>query len=195
MGPAKASAVSIVCLVFVLASAGTAWADGFLVPYIGFNFGGNSNCPSLTNCEDKRMNFGVAFGTLGRGFGFETDFGYAKNFFGDIPGTDNSVFTWMNNVLIGGGGGRIQPYLLSGIGIINPHVSVNPVESIAQSFTKHSMGWDVGVGVLGFFGRGVGIRGDIRRLQTFDDFPLLGNVSGQEKLNYWRGTIGLALQF
>jgi len=31
-------------------------ADGFITPYYGFNFGGDSNCARFTNCEDKRKN-------------------------------------------------------------------------------------------------------------------------------------------
>jgi hypothetical protein len=44
--------------VLLAVSAVPVHADGVVTPYIGFNFGGNSNCATLTNCEDKRRNFG-----------------------------------------------------------------------------------------------------------------------------------------
>ncbi len=94
---------------FLAISAIPAGAEGFIVPYLGFNYGGNSNCASLTNCEEKRTNFGVSIGSMGNVVGFEQDFGFAKDFFGKVPGADNSVFTLMSNVLIGAGGGRVQP--------------------------------------------------------------------------------------
>ena len=94
---------------FLAISAIPAGAEGFIVPYLGFNYGGNSNCASLTNCEEKRTNFGVSIGSMGNVVGFEQDFGFAKDFFGKVPGADNSVFTLMSNVLVGAGGGRIQP--------------------------------------------------------------------------------------
>jgi hypothetical protein len=33
--------------------AGTADAQGYISPLIGFNFGGDANCPQITNCQDK----------------------------------------------------------------------------------------------------------------------------------------------
>src|SRR3989442_297807 len=94
------------------ASVLPARADGFVTPYIGFNFGGDSSdCASLRNCEDKRSNFGVSVGSMGKVFGYESDFGYAKDFFGKVQGTESSVFSWMNNILVGVGAGPVQPYV------------------------------------------------------------------------------------
>ena len=60
-------------------------ADGFISPFIGFNFGGDSsNCASLTNCEDKRTCFGVSLGTVRGVFGFEEDFGYTWSYLEDV---------------------------------------------------------------------------------------------------------------
>ena len=50
--------------VIVLASAPPARAEGFVTPYVGFNFGGDSaNCLSLSNCQERRTNFGVTVGS------------------------------------------------------------------------------------------------------------------------------------
>lgn len=165
-------------------------AQGFITPFIGFNFGGDSaNCISLTNCQEKRTNFGVSLGTL-RGVGFEEDISYAKNFFGDAQGTDNSVFSAMSNLLISVPAGPVHPYVLAGIGLIRPHVSSN-LASLA-SFDKNAFGWDIGGGVHIIAGH-VGVRGDLRRFRTISDVPLL--ELSNEKLAYWRGSAGLTLAF
>src|SRR5436189_4746407 len=77
-------------------------ADGFITPYLGYNFGGDSaNCQSLSNCDEKQLNFGVSLMSAGAIFGFEEEIGYAKNFFASVPGADNNVSTAMSNVLAG----------------------------------------------------------------------------------------------
>ena len=187
--------IGIASLLGILAFAVPVHAQGFIVPYIGWDFGGNASCASPVNCQGKRTTFGASLGSLGRSGGFETDFTYAKDFFGTVPGVDNSVFTWMNNYLIGGGGGsRIQPYAVIGLGLMTANISSNPVAGVYQSVTTHSLGWDVGVAVQGYFTRSVGIRGDIRHFQSFVDMPVLGLI-GEEKLDYWRGTVGVAFRF
>src|SRR5436190_23250872 len=74
-----------------LMSALPARADGFVTPYIGFNFGEDTSCQSLSNCEDKRTNFGVTVGSTHSIFGIDADFGYTPNFFGKAPGQNNGV--------------------------------------------------------------------------------------------------------
>src|SRR5437660_8886791 len=100
------------------ASARPASADGFVTPYIGYNFGGDSaNCQSLTNCEEKHLNFGASLMGTGAIFGFEEDIGYAKDFFASVPAADNSVFTAMSNITAGVFKGPIQPFVLAGVGL------------------------------------------------------------------------------
>src|SRR6185369_6810358 len=55
----------ILAAAIVAGAAAPARADGFIAPFAGFTFGGDvaSTCQSLTNCEEKRMAWGVAFGT------------------------------------------------------------------------------------------------------------------------------------
>ena len=175
-------------VVLVVVGARPARADGFITPFIGFNFGGDSaNCLSLTNCEDKRTNFGVSIGTLS-GFGFEEDISYAKDFFGAAPGTDSSVFSAMTNLMISIPAGPIRPYVLAGLGLIRPHVSTNLASF--QSFDKNSAGYDIGGGVHVLFGR-IGVRGDVRHFKTLQDIPLFTN----QTLGYWRGSAGVTFVF
>ena len=39
-------------------------AQGFITPFVGFNFGGDAKCPEISWCEEKTTNFVVAVGTL-----------------------------------------------------------------------------------------------------------------------------------
>jgi opacity protein-like surface antigen len=175
-------------------AATPARADGFITPFIGFNFGGDSaNCPSLTTCETKRTNFGVSFGAMGAAAGFEQDISYAKNFFGETPNAENSVFSAMSNLVLGPGVGPVRPYVVVGIGFIRSRVS-----SLTGSLTnvdegKTSIGYDLGGGITGMFGDHVGIRGDLRRFRTFQDLDL--PFFATEKLGFWRASAGLALVF
>jgi hypothetical protein len=114
---------TLASILFVLAS-GTAHADGFIIPFAGFNFGGDSgNCPSFGDCPEKRLNFGVSLGSMGAVIGFEEDLSYAKNFFGDTEGEETSVFSAMSNLMIGVGVGPVRPYVLGGVGLIRSRVS------------------------------------------------------------------------
>lgn len=178
----------IVLAMAAIAGVRPAHAQGFITPFVGFNFGGDSaNCLSLTNCQEKRTNFGVSLGTLS-GFGFEEDISYAKNFFGDTPGTDSSVFSAMSNIMISVPAGPVHPYVLAGVGLIRPHVSTSLAS--LTSFDKNTFGYDVGGGLHVIFGH-VGVRGDLRRFKTLQDIPLFTN----QPLAYWRGSVGLTLVF
>jgi len=168
-----------------------------VTPYYGFNFGGDSNCATARNCEDKRRNFGVSIGAMGPVFGFEEDIAVAKDFFGKVPGVDNSVFTLMSNLLIGVGVGPVQPYFLVGAGLIRPHASIDLTKF---SIDNNSLGYDLGGGVNGYFSRHVGIRGDVRHFHALQDLDtVFGEIAGQifvtNKLDFWRASVGVSLRF
>jgi len=173
----------------LLGTAGAARADGFVTPFIGYNFGGDSgNCPTLRNCTDKHTNFGVSFGTMGTVFGVEEDISFANHFFGDVPGTDNSVFSAMTNLLVGVGVGPVRPYALAGVGLIRSHVSL-----LDLSADKNALGWDLGGGVTVSVAPHVGIRGDIRHFHTFQDVNVL--IFSGQRVNFLRASAGLAIGF
>jgi hypothetical protein len=175
---------------FALASAAPARADGFFTPFWGFNFGGDQGdgCPSLTNCEVHRSDWGVSLGSMSP-VGFEEDIGYSKNFFGDAPESDNAVLTLMSSLLVGGPSGPVRPYGLFGVGLIRPHFTASNL----VSFANNSFGWDIGGGVNFYFSRSIGVRGDLRKFQTFSDVDF--GAFQNEKLNFWRASLGLALKF
>jgi len=187
--------VAAASLLLALTSA-PARADGFIIPFVGFNFGGDSgsNCVSLTDCKEKRTNFGVSLGSMGTVFGFEEEISYAKNFFGETPGAANSVFSAMSNLLIGVGVGPVRPYVVGGVGLIRPHVSSLTGSLMSLGATeKNAIGYDIGGGVTAMFGSHVGIRGDLRHFHTLQDVNLL--IFKGQKLDFWRAAAGLALAF
>jgi len=194
----------VCCVAFALAllvvCPSTARADGYLTPFLGYNFGGDSaNCQSLTNCEEKHSNYGLTIGSASGILGFEEDIAYAKNFYAAVPGTENNVFTAMSNLLVGVFAGPVRPYGLIGVGLIRSHVSLNPTN--VSSSDTNAFGYDIGGGVYGFFSSHVGIRGDVRHLHTFQDVGILQALSNgvlaspQQKLDFWRASLGVAFKF
>jgi opacity protein-like surface antigen len=184
----------LVPLVAVLLGSGAtpARADGFISPFIGYNFGGDSqNCVSLRNCEEKRTNWGISLGSTGTLFGFEEDIGYAKDFFGRTPTGDNAVLTLMSNLLVVIPAGPVRPYGLIGIGLVRPHAQTD-LASLASD--QNTLGWDIGAGVNVFFGHTFGVRGDVRHVRTLQDITL-GGVFSNAPLDFWRGSAGVTLRF
>lgn len=167
-------------------------AQGFISPFIGFDYGGDSGCPTATNCEDKHSNLGVAGGKLGAIAGAEVEFAYARDFFGDTPGVDSSVLTLMTNVIVGPRIGLIRPFVLGGVGLIKSHVELDAGSLLDSS---NNFGWNIGGGVMVMFGDHVGVRGDIRRFKSFQDISILGFDLSEEKLTYNRASAGLVLAF
>ncbi len=51
--------------------AGLANAQGFVNPLIGYDFGGDTTCPNVDDCEEKKLNAGVSIGKMGRVLGIE----------------------------------------------------------------------------------------------------------------------------
>jgi len=181
--------------ILLTVTAVPARADGLIVPFIGFSFGGDSSatCATVTNCKEKRTNYGVSLISMGAAFGIEEDISYAKNFFGETPGAENSVFSAMTNVIIGPGVGPIRPYVAGGVGLIRPHVSSFASSITSFDLDKNAFGWDWGGGLTGMFGSHIGIRGDLRHFHTFQDLNLL--IFNGQKLDFWRASVGLALGF
>ena len=178
---------------FMVAAAPEARADSFISPLIGFNFGGDSGCPTITGCEDKRLNFGVGLGSMGTVLGFETEFAYAKDFFGTGPNLSSSVFTIMGNVMLVPAIGPVRPYALVGLGAIKSHVEFSETSLLTTDNTD--FGWDIGGGVFIFFGEHVGVRGDIRHFHSFEDLSIAGIQLGDTNLDFGRASAALVLKF
>jgi hypothetical protein len=181
---------SVLTAAAVLTAPAVASADGFLAPYIGVNFGGNTT--------DKSTVYGGALGFMGRKAGFEIDFGYTSEFFGDDEfDVDGKVVTLMGNVILGGKRGGFSPYVTFGGGLIRTKIDVIDDVLDAEA-SKNNFGGNFGGG---FFagGKSLTLRADVRYFRAFNfedglDFDLdLGIID--DTLGFWRGTVGIGLMW
>ena len=189
----RVTRIAAIALLTWMAVPVSASAQGYISPVIGYDFGGDSGCPQITNCEDRNLNWGVSVGSLGSILGSELELAYAKNFFGDIPGVSSSVLTLMGNGMVAPRFGPVQPYWLIGLGLMKTHVdfSATTIENSENHFA-----WDTAGGLMVFFGRNFGIRGEIRHYHAFQelDFPILGRLANT-KLDYGRAAAGVVFRF
>jgi opacity protein-like surface antigen len=185
-------AILVLTLLFI-GGARPAHAQSFISPFLGYNFGGDSGCPEITDCEDKHLNWGVGIGSLGAVFGAEAEFAFIPDFFGEAPGVSSSVFTFMGNLMLSPRFGPIQPYGTAGLGLIKTHAELT-VGSLLDSDDNH-FGWNAGGGLFIFFGDHFGIRGDVRYFHAFQRLELLGLDVGDTKLDYGRFSGALAVKF
>ena len=184
-----------ICFFLLLAAATPSRAQGFISPLIGYDFGGSSGCPQISNCEDKRTNLGIAFGKMGTVLGVEEELADAKNFFGRVGDQSSSVITLMTNVMVVPALGPVHPYLLGGLGLMKTHVDFTRANVL--STTNNSLAWDVGGGVTILFARHVGVRGDIRHFHSTKSFtiPFVGTTPMDENLTFGRASGALVLAF
>ena len=175
-------------------------ADGWIIPFVGVNFAGDSG-QALSNAVDaSRLNWGASLGAMGGGiFGIEGDFGYSPDFYGKNDVGGSNVLTAMGSLVLGvpiGGqqGFGVRPYGLFGLGLIRSSVETFGDLSKVQA---DDFGWNFGGGVMIFFANHVGLRGDLRYFRTFGDTDL-GDLDINTKDNavhFARGSAGLILRF
>ena len=99
----------------------------------------------------------------------------------------------MSNFMIAPKIGPVRPYGLFGVGLMKAHVDLNPIAIV--SFTNNTFGWNAGAGMIVMFGSHVGIRGDIRHFNSFQELNLVGlSLGGGTKLSFGRASAALVLQ-
>jgi hypothetical protein len=188
----------VLAFLLLVSSASVARADGFIIPFLGVNFAGDSGKAIGDAIDANRLTWGGSLGWMGGGvFGIEADFGHSSDFFGKSDLEDTSVTTLTGNLMLGlpfGGqqGFGIRPYGVVGLGLIKTNL-----EGIGGLLTDadNNAGWDVGGGVLMFFGR-FGIRGDVRYFRTFSALDVLGvEIGGGDDLDFGRATAGFVVRF
>jgi opacity protein-like surface antigen len=184
---------SALAAVLMLGAARAASAESFISPFIGYNFGGDSGCPEISNCENKTRNLGISFGSIGNVVGAEAEFSFIDNFFGESPGASSHVLTFMGNFMLAPKFGVIQPYGVIGLGLIKSHAEVS-LGGFLESDNNH-FGWDIGGGIIGYFGEHVGVRGDIRYFHAFEDLEILGLPIADTKLDFGRASGGIVFRF
>jgi opacity protein-like surface antigen len=187
----RALGVLALVMLLVAGSAAPARADGFISPFVGFGFGGDAaNCVSLTNCEEKRLAWGVSLGSTHGLFGFEEEIAYAPDFFGKAAGADSAMLTVMSNLMVVVPAGPIRPYALVGLGLMRPHVKF---DALSLALDKNALGYDIGGGLNIFLTPRLGVRGDVRHLRTLKDVTL--GVFSKDQIDFWRGSAGVTFRF
>lgn len=191
---ARRHAIVVVLACTALAvGARPAASQSFMSPFVGYDFGGDSGCPDISNCENKSLNAGVSVGRFGRLFGTELEVGYAGKFFGEMPGVSSSVLTVMANLMLASRLGPVQPYLLTGLGLIKTNVEVT-ANGLLDTSNNH-FGWDLGGGFLGHLSEHVAVRGDVRYFHAFQDLEILGLPIADAQLDFGRASAGLVFKF
>ena len=193
--PIRALPIFAVALLLSLATATTASAQGFVAPFIGYDFSGDSGCAELfdSDCEGRHTNFGVSVGVLGGLFGFELDFGYAPNFFGESTDQNSNVLTLMGNFMIGPKIGPVQPYALAGLGLIKTDFEFSEFPALDSDNNK--FGYDLGGGMMIFFSDHVGIRGDVRYFHSLQKLELIGISLDGTNIDFGRGSAAVVFKF
>jgi opacity protein-like surface antigen len=189
----RRTAFAFVLSLGLLAAARPAGAQGFISPLIGFNFGGDAGCATATNCQDKNLNLGVSFGSLGTIFGFEEEVAYAKDFFGASPGLSSNVLTVMSNVMLAPDLKVFRPYALAGVGLMKSHAELTSTNLLSTD--NNAFGWDVGGGLMVFLTQNVGLRGDIRYFHAFQNLDLAGITISDTKLDFGRAAAAIVFKF
>ena len=198
----------LIVLTTLALSSSPALADVLLTPFVGANVGGSSSSPVFRLAGDpSRTNFGASVAFMAGGvFGLEGDFGYTPRFFGadlDIAGlpltlAQNRVVTAMANLtagvpLQGRSGVGVRPYGVAGVGLIRQQIDV--IGGLA-AYTSNDLGYNVGGGLMVFFGRHVGFRGDIRHFRSVAGSAVSDLIDLEPgAFNFTRTSVGVTFRY
>lgn len=193
-GTRSALAIAI-CAVASIAISGSVQAQGFVSPSIGYNAGSQqADCRSLSDCSERRRNYGVGIGYLGGLFGFEQEFVYSPDFFGrSAVSPENSVTAIMSNLLVALPTGAVRPYGSIGLGALRTSVDFNVQDALR--FEDAKLGWSYGGGVMILPWRHFGIRADVRQYRGTEDFDVAGLELEGSALTFSRLSASAVLRF
>lgn len=189
-------------LAVLLGLAPAAYADSYLAPYAGVNFGGDVGTPLNVSVKDRnRATFGFGLGAMGGGvFGIELDLSYTPKFYTDtnLVVTKNNLLTVMPTLIFGipiGGqqGAGVRPYATAGAGLIRRDFDFGSIASVSSN----DLGFALGGGVMIFVSDGFGIRGDVRYFRNFtvDEFSLSSVNFEKGTFNFGRASLAAVFRF
>jgi hypothetical protein len=165
-------------------------AEGFVSPWAGVNFSGNSG-------QEGKQAYGINAGYMGAGIiGFEGALGWAPDFFGETV-VKNRELDVMGNLIVGipvGGtrGAGIRPFVTGGLGAINTNFDF-------PDGGRTDFGYNLGAGMMGYFATHIGVRADVRYLRTInsdDDLDIGDGLDsfGNGSFHFWRATFGIVIK-
>jgi hypothetical protein len=171
-------------------------AQGFINPFVGTTL----TSPSAKGGHSK-AGFGIAFGGIGGIVGGESEFAYYPEV---IDTTANNlsksrVITFSGSTLIGPMIGPVKVYGAIGAGNLN--LNVTSLSSLvipnATTISSNYFTFNAGGGVMGFFSKHIGVRGDLRYYRAFG-FKI-SDVAGAglalDRFDFWRAGFGLVAKF
>ena len=171
-----------------------------VTPFLGVKFGGSTSIVDLDNqAGSAKTVFGVAGSYLTKGlFGVEGEFALVPGYL-DGPHSHNvsgsTVVDLSGNLVIvapvGLTRGGLRPYAVAGMGVIHAEASdVLDIFRIRRSVPALTLG----AGATGLISNTVGVRFDIRHLNSVardnDQLVAIG-----KRINYWRFTVGIVRRF
>jgi opacity protein-like surface antigen len=145
------------------------------------------------------LTWGGSVGGFGRLIGFEIEFARTADFFqtDDTLGVATSVTTVMGNLVLGGGGVGVRPYVSGGFGLLR--LNVNEAGDLLDDLSRNDFGVNAGGGVLVSVAPSFAIRGDVRYFRSLrsadEDDDLAGTGFDLADFRYWRGSVGVVLRF
>ena len=186
--------VLLLALLFSAVRPSPAQAQGFISPSFGYNFGGDAGCLEAFDCEEKNWNFALSVGALGSVVGFEAEWLWTKNFFGETIDQSTTVMTFMGNFMLAPKISIVQLYGLAGIGLMRTDFE----DAFDFEESENQIGWDVGGGLMVFVHPNVAIKGDIRYYHSFETLDLLGidfETEEENRLDFGRAAFGVVFKF
>jgi len=190
--------VAAVLAALIVSAPVASRAEGIVGAFLGTTFG-EQNTGAVTESHRPLLFGGVLGGVQPRGLGFELDFGHSPDFFGteDAFGVKTSITTLMGNLVIGGGGAPVSPFVSGGIGLIRANVA--DAGDLISNPTRNDFGMNIGGGANIMFASSVGVRGDLRYFRSFRDEDsedgILDLGVDLSDFSFWRGTVGVVLRW
>ena len=185
----RKSFVAVALLAGLPAAPAAARAQTFVTPFAGVTFG--NDAPS------EQPTFGASLLFMGNVAGFEIDFGYTPDFFGDTDPFDfasgSNVTSLSGNLVLGVGAGPVRPYVTGGVGLLRSRIT--SASDFFDEVSENDFGFNAGGGLIVMFSDHVGLRGDVRYFRSFEDIDLGDAQIDLADFSFWRAYGGVAFAF
>jgi len=210
-----AGALRVATLAVLFAAiASPAAADWQFTPFFGWTFAGST---TLNDLEDAsrltHWNFGGTVTVTGRGaLGLEAYFAFTPGFFKNAdnlpPGSPpnfgvkgSRTYALMGNLVLTAPKKwteyGLRPYVSGGFGALHASQTCCEAPDEILSYSRTTVGYNLGGGAVGFFTDRTGVRFDLRyigNLHDADEDPAVAQI-GRLHLRYWTTAIGVVLRY